>query len=78
MYVCLCRGITESAVRSLGPQSRIQLIARLRLDEGGSCGRCIERIDELVTLTNTASQEPAFAACAVQRTIDSVPDPDRD
>ncbi|GMV51455.1 (2Fe-2S)-binding protein [Nitrospirales bacterium NOB] len=56
MYVCLCKGLTESDVRAAGRQgflTRRQLIAEFGLRENGCCGRCARNIHELVTLAKS-------------------------
>ncbi|QPD03353.1 MAG: (2Fe-2S)-binding protein [Candidatus Nitrospira kreftii] len=53
MYVCLCRGITESDVREAGRGGCVmpcQLKAKFGLKQSGSCGRCAKNIHELVEL----------------------------
>jgi bacterioferritin-associated ferredoxin len=53
MYVCLCKGLTESDVLSVahsgkyGPEA---LKAALGLDDEDCCGRCARNIQELVTI----------------------------
>ena len=53
MYACICRQITEGAVRRCG-QSGVtapdDLIAVLGLDDSGCCGRCREHVHEFVEL----------------------------
>ena len=56
MYVCVCKGITESDVENLG---RIgitcpnKLAATLGIDDEDSCcGRCLNHIVELVTIAS--------------------------
>ena len=53
MYVCLCKGLTESDVREAGRQGCLttrQIVAEFGLREHGCCGRCAKNIHELVTL----------------------------
>lgn len=53
MYVCLCKGLTESDVREAGRQGCLttgQIIAEFGLRENGCCGRCAKNIHELITL----------------------------
>jgi bacterioferritin-associated ferredoxin len=53
MYVCLCKGLTESDVREAGNGSCLtarQIIAEFGLRENGCCGRCAKNIHDLVTL----------------------------
>lgn len=53
MYVCLCRGITESDVREAGRAGFVmpcQLKSKFGLKQNGNCGRCAKNIQELVAL----------------------------
>ena len=53
MYICLCKGISESEVRALGRsgiRSAEELALMLGLEEEGSCGRCLQYIETLVAL----------------------------
>jgi bacterioferritin-associated ferredoxin len=53
MYVCLCRGITESDVREAGRAGFVmpcQLRSKFGLKQNGNCGRCTKNIHELVEL----------------------------
>ena len=53
MYICLCRGITESKLRELGRQgftSADALIEELGLEEADACGFCARHIDEIVAI----------------------------
>lgn len=63
MYVCLCKGITESHVRAAGLSGCLttrQLIAEFGLKDPGCCGRCAKNIRELVMLAT----QPLDAACS--------------
>ena len=56
MYVCLCKGLTESDVREAGRQGYLttrQIIAEFGLRDTGCCGRCAKNISELVTLAKS-------------------------
>ena len=56
MYVCLCKGLTESDVREAGRQGCLttrQIIAEFGLRENGCCGRCAKNIHELVDLAKS-------------------------
>lgn len=51
MYVCLCKGLTESDIQRLSQSGPLQpdcLIAALALDDNECCGRCARKIEELV------------------------------
>ena len=53
MYICLCRGITESKARQLwqeGHTSAEALIEVLGLDDADACGFCERHIDEFVAV----------------------------
>jgi bacterioferritin-associated ferredoxin len=61
MYVCLCKGLTESAVREAGLSGCFtarQIIAEFGLREDGCCGRCAKNIYELVTMAKSALESP--------------------
>lgn len=56
MYVCLCKGLTESDVREAGRHGHLttrQIIAEFGLRENGCCGRCAKNIHELVALAKS-------------------------
>ena len=56
MYVCLCKGITESDVRKCGRAGCVSpeaLMNVLKIDEEDGCGRCVGHMEELVTLAKT-------------------------
>jgi bacterioferritin-associated ferredoxin len=59
MYICLCKGISESQVRQLGLVgicSPDALARALGLEEEGVCGRCLRNIEALTALaTNEAA-----------------------
>jgi bacterioferritin-associated ferredoxin len=54
MYVCLCKGLTETDVQrvvrdgQIGPE---RAISALRLDDDDCCGRCARNIHELINVT---------------------------
>ncbi len=53
MYMCLCKGITESAVREAGRAGFVmpsQLKCKFGLKDNGCCGRCARHIHEFVDL----------------------------
>ena len=56
MYICVCKGIKESDVESLGRTGMTcpnKLAATLGLDdEDNCCGRCIDKIADLVTIAS--------------------------
>lgn len=70
MYVCLCKGITESDLCRAVPCGSADpnaLIKVLGLDDEACCGRCVENVDELVALASTQ--------CAHCPLADSTPQP---
>jgi bacterioferritin-associated ferredoxin len=65
MYVCLCKGITESDVRKLGRGGVLPpdlLAATLGIDEESCCGRCARNIQELVALAASETEALHLAA----------------
>lgn len=55
MYICLCKGLTESDVQAAGRAGLVEsaeLIATFGLKDGGCCGRCAKNIHELVALAS--------------------------
>lgn len=61
MYVCLCKGITESDVREAGRAGIVmpcQLRAKFGLKESGCCGRCSKNIQEFVELATSEHRLP--------------------
>lgn len=68
MYVCLCKGISESDVREAGRAGLVmpcQLKAKFGLKEAGCCGRCSKNIQEFVELATSEHRLP------VQNTIEA-------
>ena len=65
MYVCLCKGITESDLRRVDPSGEATpdtLITVLGLDDEDCCGRCAKNIEGMSTLVSERCQECPFAA----------------
>ena len=65
MYVCLCKGITESDVRKLGCDGFLcpdLLAAALGIDEESCCGRCARNIQELAALAASETETLHLAA----------------
>jgi len=61
MYLCLCKGITESDVRDAGRAGIVmpcQIKARFGLREAGCCGRCSKNIQEFVQLATSEHRLP--------------------
>jgi bacterioferritin-associated ferredoxin len=53
MYVCLCQGVKESAVREAGASGLTrpkELVQVLGLAEPGCCGRCLRNVRHFVAL----------------------------
>jgi bacterioferritin-associated ferredoxin len=58
VYICLCKGITESQVRELGRAgicSPEALARTLGLEEDGVCGRCLRNMEALMALAASAA-----------------------
>lgn len=56
MYVCLCKGLTESDIHRAAQRAGAHpdgLIETLGLDDDDCCGRCVENIRELVAIAST-------------------------
>lgn len=65
MYVCGCRGITEADVRRAGEAGAItpdRLITVLGLAHPNCCGRCVDRIEQLVDLATESLRSEALVA----------------
>ena len=61
MYVCLCKGLTESDVREAGLSGCVtarQIITQFGLREQGCCGRCAKNICELICLAKCPLDTP--------------------
>jgi bacterioferritin-associated ferredoxin len=61
MYLCLCKGITDSDVREAGQEGLVmpcQLKAKFGLKEPGCCGRCSKNIHEFVEIAMSTHQAP--------------------
>ena len=68
MYLCLCKGITESDVRDAGRAGIVmpcQIKAKFGLKDSGCCGRCAKNIRPFVEL---ATSEHRFACQDIVRT----------
>ena len=62
MYLCLCKGITDSDVREAGQAGIVmpcQLKARFGLKDAGCCGRCSKNIHEFAQVAKSAHQAPS-------------------
>ena len=62
MYLCLCKGITDSDVREAGQDGIVmpgQLKAKFGLKEAGCCGRCSKNIHEFVQIATSAHHVPS-------------------
>ena len=58
MYICLCKGISESKIRELGLAgicSPDALARTLGLEEEDVCGRCLRNIEALTALATHAA-----------------------
>jgi len=51
MYVCLCKGLTESDIQRAAQTCKLDpksLAERLGLDDEDCCGRCLRNINQLI------------------------------
>jgi bacterioferritin-associated ferredoxin len=58
MYVCLCKGLTESDVQQAALTGQVcpeTLKMCFGLEDEDCCGRCAKNIHELVAIANSAS-----------------------
>lgn len=58
MYVCLCKGLTESDVHRIAQAGMVTaetLVDSFGLDDEGCCGRCAKNIEELVSIAAGSS-----------------------
>jgi bacterioferritin-associated ferredoxin len=70
MYICLCKGITDSRVRALGRKGVVSsdaLAAELGIDREDCCGRCIAGIENLTSIAETER------LCAIRLTQAGLP-----
>lgn len=61
MFLCLCKGITESDVREAGRVGIVmpcQLKAKFGLKDNECCGRCSKNIQEFVELAASEHRLP--------------------
>ncbi len=61
MFLCLCKGITESDVREAGRAGIVmpcQLKAEFGLKDSGCCGRCSKNIREFVEIAASEHRLP--------------------
>ncbi len=65
MYICVCKGIKESDVRSLGRQGITcpkLLASTLGIDNKDSCcGRCIKNVSNLVEIARNEHSQSQFS-----------------
>lgn len=57
MYLCLCKGITDSDVREAGQDGIVMpncLKTKFGLKDVGCCGRCSKNIHEFVQIATSA------------------------
>ena len=62
MYLCICKGITDSDVREAAQAGIVmpcQLKAKFGLKGAGCCGRCSKNIHEFVQIATSAHQAPS-------------------
>lgn len=63
MYICLCKAIPDSSVKSLGAcgiTTEDDLIEALALDCEECCGSCLKHVDEFVALAEVGARELAY------------------
>ena len=62
MYLCLCKGISDSDIREAGQAGIVmpcQLKAKFGLKDPGCCGRCSKNIHEFAQIAMGAHQAPS-------------------
>ena len=72
MYICLCKGLTETAVRQVaateGSSSPQALLEAIGWDDGTCCGRCASSIDGIFSFvtrpSSTAAARPLVVVSA--------------
>ena len=67
MYVCLCRAVSESAVRAMGRAglvSEADLLQVMRLDDDVCCGHCLRNIDAIAELAREGASEACGTVAA--------------
>lgn len=67
MYICLCKGLTESDVQQAGEAGHTepaQLITHFGWDDSECCGRCADKIEGVATLA--AESLPCYATCQMR------------
>lgn len=55
MYICLCKGLTESEIRKAALEADLNvtlLIQALGLDDTDCCGRCARNIEGVVSVVS--------------------------
>jgi bacterioferritin-associated ferredoxin len=53
MYVCLCKGLTETDIRQMAPKRELcpdTFKACFGFDDEECCGRCAENVQELIAI----------------------------
>lgn len=73
MYVCLCKGLTESDVRQAvlsqqlaGKVDPDRLTNTLGLDDEDCCGRCVKNVQRLITIADCQGCNPSTRAQRAQ------------
>ncbi len=62
MYLCLCKGITESDVLEAGQAGIVmpcQIKAKFGLKDAECCGRCSKNIQEFAQIAMSVHQTPS-------------------
>ena len=62
MYLCLCKGITDSDIREAGQAGKVmpcQHKAKFGLKDPGCCGRCSKNIQEFAQIAMSVRRSPS-------------------
>ncbi len=70
MYICLCKGITESDLQKFAENAQspepATLGAAFGLTDEECCGRCAENLSDLVALATGVSTCPLASSCQIE------------
>lgn len=78
MYICLCKGLTESDIRQVGQAGIVEkekLVELLRLNDDECCGRCVRHIEDFVALAAGKSELPCASSAKCRSLFDSYLNP---
>ena len=63
MYVCLCKGVTDTQIRAAAADGADSLRAvRERLGVSSQCGKCVRHAVEVLREVNGSGEVPLFRA----------------